>query len=225
MQSFADFRLPAALSKRSFADAIDQQMREIPTMRISRSFLAIPLAWALLGTSVVSAQDAKAEASTAQISPALEQLRHVVGEWDVTTTFIGEDGAPSAPYEGHYSFEWVIEDAVLQGVSDIPALSLRSAITFYLRPSAGQIEMISVGQDGIPWTMTGDVNSEVRETANRPMSDGSTLKLRFIRFNVEQDRFESRMERSLDGGETWQRANHQVFTRRQARNNATEPFS
>lgn len=183
------------------------------------------LACALLGNGVAHAQESAAEPDAAQVSPALAQLRHVFGEWDVTTTFFGEDGAAGAAHAGRYRFEWVIEDAVLQGVSDIPDLSLRSAIMFYLRPSANQIEMISVGQDGIPWTMTGDAGSEVRETPNRPMSDGSTLKLRFIRFNVEKDRFESRMERSLDGGKTWQRANHQVFTRVRPRDDAGQPLS
>lgn len=182
-------------------------------MQIRRSLLPALLACALLGNGVALAQEPATGPDATQVSPALAQLRHVVGEWDVTTTFFGEDGTPGATHAGRYRFEWVIKDTVLQGVSDIPDLSLRSAIMFYLRPSANQIEMISVGRDGIPWTMTGDASSEVRETSNRPMSDGSTLKLRFIRFNVEQDRFESRMERSVDGGKTWQRANHQVFTR------------
>jgi CubicO group peptidase (beta-lactamase class C family) len=45
------------------------------------------------------------------------------------------------------------------------------------------------------------------------MSDGSTLQLRFTRYNVEPDRFESRMESSTDGGATWTQGNHQVFVR------------
>jgi len=40
------------------------------------------------------------------------------------------------------------------------------------------------------------------------------MRLRFTRYNVSQDRFESRMDYSTDGGATWTQGNHQVFVRR-----------
>ncbi|MCP4203577.1 MAG: hypothetical protein GY769_16785 [bacterium] len=43
--------------------------------------------------------------------------------------------------------------------------------------------------------------------------DGSTIQLRFTHYNVEPDRFESKMEITRDGGETWVPGNHQVLTR------------
>ena len=46
-----------------------------------------------------------------------------------------------------------------------------------------------------------------------PLTDGRRMQLRFTRSDVEQDRFESRMEISMDGGATWRRGNHQVFVR------------
>ena len=39
------------------------------------------------------------------------------------------------------------------------------------------------------------------------------MQLRFTRFAVTPDRFESRMEVSLDGGESWKPGNHQLFVR------------
>jgi hypothetical protein len=39
------------------------------------------------------------------------------------------------------------------------------------------------------------------------------MQLRFTRFNVTDDRFESRMEVSTDGGSSWRPGNHQVFKR------------
>ena len=41
------------------------------------------------------------------------------------------------------------------------------------------------------------------------------MRLRFTRYNVTPDRFESRMDYSTDGGATWTQGNHQVFVRRE----------
>lgn len=164
---------------------------------------------ALLGLAVPAAAQEPEE-----ISPAVAQLRHVQGEWDVTTTFYLPDGTPGRAFEGSYRFDWVMEDAILSGVSTIPAFAQTSGLLFYIREATGEIEMTSVGPDGRLWVMTGPIGAEVRETPAVDMPDGSTLKLRFTRFNVTPDRFESRMERSIDGGATWVQGNHQVFVRR-----------
>jgi len=52
-----------------------------------------------------------------------------------------------------------------------------------------------------------------RTTPPTPTSDGGTMQLRFTRFNVTANRFESRMEVSTDGGASWKPGNHQVFKR------------
>lgn len=179
-------------------------------MRIS--LLAGALALAI--PSIASAQEA-ADTSQAQ-STSVEQLRHVIGEWDVVTTFYRDDGTAAAEADGVYSFEWVLEDKIVKGMSTLPEWNMASGLLFYLRPSTGEIEMVSVGPDGQLWTMTGPMDSETRETPVVAMPDGTTIKLRFTRFNVSDDRFESRMERSNDGGETWVQGNHQVFVRRPA---------
>ena len=74
--------------------------------------------------------------------------------------------------------------------------------------------MASVGPDGHLWVMTGPADGEVRTTPDTVLPDGSTRRLRFTRFNVTADRFESRMEFSTDGGVTWQPGNHQIFARK-----------
>ena len=168
----------------------------------------------LLAASVaapVAAQDVVTD--RAEASQALEQLRHVIGEWDVVTTFYRDDGSVAGDFAGTYTFDWVMQDKIVQGVSAIPQFNMASGILFYLRSSTSEIEMASVGPDGHLWVMTGPQDSETRETPNTEMPDGSTLKLRFTRYNVSEDRFESKMERSTDGGKTWVQGNHQVFVR------------
>lgn len=160
------------------------------------------------------AQEETVPPPAAELIQSVAQLRHVIGEWDVVTTFYRDDGSVAGSAEGSYSFEWVLEDKIVKGMSVIPAWEVASGLLFYLRGSTREIEMVSVGPDGQLWTMTGPFGGETRETPSVEMPDGSSLKLRFTRFNVTQNRFESRMERSKDGGATWTLGNRQVFVRK-----------
>jgi len=162
----------------------------------------------------VSAAHAQTQVSPAALAASLAELRHSIGVWDVTTEFLNDDGTVGQALEGSYRFEWVAQDKIARGVSEIPALKQTSAILFYLRPTESKIEMSSVGPDGTLWIMTGVLGDSVRRTPNVVMPNGATLQLRFTRYNVAPDRFESRMERSLDGGKTWEPGNHQEFRRR-----------
>ena len=173
-----------------------------------RAILALLLCLAAPGTAAAQA------AAPAPASVGLEQLRAVIGLWDVRTEFLNPDGSVAGAFDGTYEFEWLVPDRVVRGVSRIPALEIVSGILFYLRPATGEIEMVSVGRDGQLWVMTGRDNDEVRTTADVPTADGGVMRLRFTRFNVAADTFESRMEISTDRGTTWRRANHQKFRRR-----------
>jgi hypothetical protein len=73
--------------------------------------------------------------------------------------------------------------------------------------------MVSVGADGKLWVMSGALGGEQRTSQEFQTADGKTARLRFTRFNVSADAFESRMDFSEDGGETWIPGNHQVFRR------------
>lgn len=179
-------------------------MRSTVILAASLAALAVP----------VHAQDAGGPPAEELPSLALEQLRSVIGSWDVTTEFLRPDGSVAGAFDGTYTFEWVMKDRIVKGMSEIPEFEMASGILFYLRESTDEVEMVSVGKDGQLWTMTGPDTSETRETPVVEMPDGTSLKLRFTRYNVSQDRFESRMDRSTDGGESWVPGNHQVFARK-----------
>ena len=153
------------------------------------------------------------DAETEPVSPAVEQLRHAAGRWEATTEFLHPDGTVARSVEGTYEFEWVVPDRVLVGKSVLPELERASGILFYYQEGKELIGMSSVGADGHLWVMTGPADGEVRTTPPTTMSDGTTMQLRFTRYNVEPDRFESKMEYTTDGGETWVQGNHQVFRR------------
>lgn len=147
------------------------------------------------------------------VSKAIEQLRHAHGSWSVTTEFLNADGSIAKPVQGTYRFEWVVPERVLSGLSEIPELKQKSALLFYANEKKQTIEMVSVGADGILWVMSGAADGETRSTPPVRGADGKETQLRFTRFNVKPDSFESRMEYTTDGGKTWLPGNHQVFRR------------
>lgn len=175
---------------------------------MSRPFAPIVVAL-LLSSCIVLAADP----GPTPLDRSVEQLRHVVGTWEVTTDFLDEDGTIRRSVAGTYTFDWVVRDRVVQGRSELPALGQSAGILFYVRESDATIEMISVGADGRLWVMSGPLGGETRTTREFETADGGRGRLRFTRFAVEPDRFESRMEYTEDGGTTWKPGNHQTFRR------------
>lgn len=176
-------------------------------MRIRRLVSCVFVAVVLVGRpTAVRAQD--------PFGQSVDQLRHAVGEWVVVTEFLNADGTVARAVKGTYTFEWVVPDRLVRGVSEIPELKQRSAILFYVSESRKVIEMVSVGADGQLFTMTGPLGDETHHSQVFKAPDGTDMQLRFTRYDVTANRFESRMERTTDGGKTWVRGNRQVFERR-----------
>ncbi len=171
------------------------------------------LALLIIGAALPAAPLAADPATPEALAIGVAQLRHSVGDWAVTTTFFAEDGSVANVVPGHYRFEWVVPDRVVAGRSDLPELGRSAGILFYVRERHAVIEMVSVGADGHLWVMSGPVDGETRSTPPTALADGRSMLLRFTRFNVSPDRFESRMETSFDGGQTWRPGNHQLFLR------------
>lgn len=167
----------------------------------------------LAGAQEAAPESAPAPAAAEPAPAAVAQLRHCIGVWEVTTEFIAPDGSVARTVAGSYTFEWVVPDRVVRGVATMPELDQTSALLFYVRPRTRELEMVSVGADGQLWRMSGPDDGETRTTPPTPMPDGTTLMLRFTRYDVEPDRFRSRMELSNDAGETWRLGNRQAFRR------------
>lgn len=148
-----------------------------------------------------------------QLAVSVAELRHAVGRWNVVTEFLRDDGTVAATVRGTYQFEWVVENKLVRGLSEIPSMKQQAAILFFVNDRERTIEMTSVGADGQLWRMIGPLGGDQRTTPDVGMPDGSTLRLRFTRSKVAANSFESRMERSVDGGKRWVAGNRQVFTR------------
>lgn len=153
------------------------------------------------------------ETPTDALSEGVEQLRHAVGLWNVTTTQYNDDGSVAQRLRGTYQFEWVVPDRVLSGRSNMPAAGKSAGLLYYVNERRATIEMASVGSDGTLWILSGPACGETRTTPSMPMSDGSRMQLRYTRFNVGPNRFEARVDVSTDGGASWHAGNHQLFVR------------
>lgn len=147
------------------------------------------------------------------LSEGVQQLRHAVGIWNVTTTQYSDDGTVSHRMKGTFQFEWVVPDRVLSGRSTMPAGGQNAGVLLYVNERRATIEMASVGADGNLWVMSGPADGEIRMTPPMPMSDGSRMQLRYTRFNVAPNRFEARVDVSTDGGASWHAGRHQLFVR------------
>jgi hypothetical protein len=170
-------------------------------------------ALALVLANGVGAQPSAPPVDSAALRRSVDQLRHTRGRWNVDTEFLNTDGSVARRASGTYRFDWALEDRILVGVTEIPSLRTASGILFYVAPDRAAIEMVSVGPDGMLWTMTGPLGGEVRTTQPYKGQTGRDTRLRFTRFNVSADAFESRMEYSEDDGKTWLPGNHQTFRR------------
>lgn len=150
---------------------------------------------------------------SAAVSRSVQQLRDHHGQWTVETDFLNPDQSVARRTSGTYRFDWALKDRILVGVSAIPEMGTASGILFYIAPGRGVIEMVSVGGDGMLWTMTGALGGEVRQTQPFRTQTGGEGRLRFTRSQITPDSFESRMEYSEDDGKTWLPGNHQRFRR------------
>lgn len=144
---------------------------------------------------------------------SIQELRHVVGNWQVEIAFLAPDGSIANQASGTYEFSWVVENKVLIGKTAIPSFDMAAGILFYINEQQQKIEMVSVGGDGRLWVMSGALGGDSRTTDTFPTQDGGTQQLRFTRYNVKPDCFESKMEYTTDQGQTWIQGNHQVFVR------------
>ncbi len=181
------------------------------THRPARLLLA--LAAGLGPTNAPAQTPTQPPLDSAALRHSITQLRDHIGRWNVVTEFLNEDGSVAQTVNGTYEFSWIVTDRVIAGRSDMPDLKRSSGILFYVAPRTRQIEMVSVGADGVLWVMSGALGGETRTTQEYPTAAGGTGRLRFTRYNITRDSFESRMEYSEDGGRSWKPGNRQVFKR------------
>ncbi len=167
----------------------------------------------LLGSITCHAGQDQTPTDAAALKHSVEQLRSAIGRWAVTTEFLNADGSVAKSVAGSYEFSWVVPDRVVSGKSEIPELDQAAGLLFYIDEKEQEIEMVSVGRDGKLWIMSGPLGGEQRTTQEYETADGGTAQLRFTRYKIRKNSFESKMEYTTDNGKSWLPGNHQKFRR------------
>lgn len=79
--------------------------------------------------------------------------------------FLNEDGTVQTSAKGTYTFDWVVQDRVVSGRSDMLSMKRSVGILFYSNERRKVIEMVSVGEDVHLWIMTGPLGGDARQSA------------------------------------------------------------
>ncbi len=154
-----------------------------------------------------------AEMAPPSLASAVQQLRQAAGHWNVTTTRYGENGAVAGVASGTWHFDWVVPDRVLSGRAVIPDWKQTAGMLFYVNERLSTLEMASVDSDGQLLVLSGPAGAEIRTSSAIALPDGRRMLQRHTRYGFKSDRFESRMEKSYDGGTSWKLGHHQLFVR------------
>ena len=174
-----------------------------------RIIVVMAVALFITVTPTVAQEAVDAEA----LKHSVSELRQSVGRWAVTTQFLNADGTTAKEVNGSYEFSWVVQDRVISGKAETPELQQVSAILFYIHEAKNEIALASVGSDGKLWVMTGTLGQDVRTSKEFTTSSGKQGQLKLTRYNVTQNSFESKMDYTEDGGNSWLPGNHQLFRR------------
>lgn len=181
----------------------------------ARNFFSITFLLIIVAVAVGQPQPPSLKASK-----GIEQLRQIVGNWDVTTEILFPDGTVELKQEGSWQFRWVVPDRVLSGESH--QAESKAAILIYVHAQKEVIELATVGEDGLLWVMSGAADSESLTTPNTKVSEKETIMFRWSRYEFEKNRFRSKLEISKDGGKTWVLRHRQEFRRKSASSNSTQ---
>lgn len=164
-----------------------------------RSLVLLPILLGLLGAAALT-QDAD-HAALAQ-----QRLDYLIGTWDVITDILDADGQVVRTRRSFDVTEPLIGNKVLMTTSHDPDGAIRKSLRFY-DEQEDTFYQIDVGAAGDVVILRGGMGDYVMTTQPRSTRAGRTIMYRFTHHNIQPDSFEATMERSVDGGRTWTKAN------------------
>lgn len=164
-----------------------------------RPLVLLPILLGLLGTTAV-AQDA------GHAAEAQQRLDYLVGSWDVISETLDADGNVLRTRRSLDVTEPLIGNKVLMTTSQAPDGTIRKSLRFY-DEQEDTFYQIDVGAAGDVFILSGGMAEYVMTTQPRSTRAGGTIMYRFTHHNIQPDSFEATMERSVDGGRTWTKAN------------------
>jgi len=139
----------------------------------------------------------------------LRELAFLIGEWSLESTTRMADGSIQI-HPGWMSARFGMAGFAVETVSVHPPFGpedfghFAGTQIFTIHPETSKIAGVSINSLGNRKTLEGDTFSgEVVTTASGEMFGGGDFMNRTTYFNITADRFETKLEVSSDGGQTW----------------------
>lgn len=129
---------------------------------------------------------------------ALEKMKHDVGVWDCRWEFLNDEGEVSVTAEGTQAMSFVIENAVMQIIMDVPEMKIQSVTHRFFDPRRQKLFWISVDKNGEPWSFVEELDGKPSRSLPHLDSDGLTTHLRFTALRETADEVDILMERTTD---------------------------
>lgn len=129
---------------------------------------------------------------------ALAKMNQDAGVWDCRWEFLDDDGGISATAEGTQTMAFVIEDAVMQIMMDVPEMQTQSVTHRFFDPIRQKLFWISVDNSGDQWSFVEEFDGQPSYSLPHLDSDGVTTLLRFTVLRETMDEVDVVMELSTD---------------------------
>jgi hypothetical protein len=136
---------------------------------------------------------------------AQQRLDYLVGSWDVISDVQDANGNVTQTRRSFDVTEPLIGNKVLMTTSHAPDGTTRKSLRFY-DEQEDTFYQIDVGAAGDVYVLSGGMEEYVMTTQPRSTRRG-TIMYRFTHTNIQPHSFEATMERSVDGGQAWTKAN------------------
>ena len=133
---------------------------------------------------------------------ALAKMKQDVGDWDCRWEFLDETGDVSETAHGTQTMSFVIEDAVMQIIMDVPEMKTQGVTHRFFDPLRQKLFWISVDNHGDQWSFIEEFDGQPSHSLPHLDSDGSTTYLRFTAIRETLDAVDVLMELSTDE-KTW----------------------
>ncbi len=159
---------------------------------------------------------------------ALTQLAFMIGDWQITSEYVLEDGSTmesTARMTGRHTLGgFAVQTEAVHSALANPDLDIFVAShTFTVHPKSGKIVGIAINTLGNRKFNDGEfVGEDFVVIASGEMFGGGDYINRSRYYNITPNRFETRLETSEDGGETWRDGGYSsVFVRSEPPANAS----
>ena len=144
---------------------------------------------------------------------ALAKMKQDVGVWECRWEFLDDNGQIASTAQGVQSMSFIIDDAVMQVMMDVPDMKIQSVTHRFFDPLRQKLFWFSVDNHGDQWSFVEEFDGKPSHSLPHLDAEGTTTHLRFTALRETADEVDILMESSSDK-KTWKPIFRQYRVRR-----------